>query len=295
MILNCEQYVKCLPIIDLVARLLLELRHNLTTEPMIHYANPRIRTVYFLIPFLLFSSCDVLQGVLGDLNTGGGLTSTEVVQGLKAALKKGAEFAGNNASQKNGYLDNPVVNIRIPLPPKLQKVEKNIRKIPLVGDKVVDNFITAMNRGAEQAAQKAAPIFVDAITSMSVQDGVGILRGKDDAATRYLERTTSGQLARAFQPIIKNALNQTKATDYYNALKNAISKFNKAPLVSKINVNVKELPVLEDYVTQQALDGLFTLVAREEKDIREDPFGQGEQIIRKVFGSQKTTPVGVGQ
>lgn len=255
---------------------------------------PFLRSTIFLFPFLLFSSCDVLQGVLGDLNTGG-LTSGEVVQGLKAALEKGAKLAGNNASQQDGYLNNPVANIRIPLPPKLQKVEKNIRKIPLVGDKVVDNFITAMNRGAEEAAKKAAPIFVDAITSMTVQDGLGILRGSDDAATRYLERSTSRQLTSAFQPIIERALNQTKATDYYNALKNAISKFNKTPLVSKINVNVKELPVLEDYVTEQALEGLFTLVAREEKQIRDDPFGQSEQIIRKVFGSQKTSPVGVGQ
>ena len=260
---------------------------------MINNLTTSIRPGLFILPFLLFSSCDVLQGVLGDLNTGG-LTSGEIVQGLKAALKNGAEFAGNNASQKNGYLDNPVVDIRIPLPPKLQKVEKNIRKIPLVGDKVVDNFVTAMNRGAEEAAKKAAPIFVEAITSMTVQDGLGILRGKEDAATRYLERTTSRELASAFQPVIKNALNQTKATDYYNALKDAISKFNRTPLVSKINVNVRELPVLEDYVTQQALDGLFKLVAREEKEIREDPFGQSEQIIRKVFGSQKTTSPGTG-
>ena len=252
------------------------------------------RSCTLLIPFLLFSSCEVLQGVLGDISTGG-LTSAEIIQGLKAALKKGAQFAASNASQEDGYLNNTLVDIRIPLPDKLQKVERNIRKIPFVGDKVVDNFITAMNRGAEEAAKKAAPIFVNAITSMTVSDGIGILKGNDDAATNYLERTTSAQLTNAFKPVIKRALDQTKATDYYNALKDAISTFNKTPLVSKINVNVKELPVLEEYATEKALDGLFKLVAREEKKIRDDPFGQSEQIIRKVFGSQQTVPVGVGR
>ena len=252
------------------------------------------RTIALLFPFLLFSSCEVLQGVLGDLSSGG-LSSTEIVQGLKAALEKGAKYAASNASQKDGFLDNKVVDIRIPLPDKLQRVEKNIRKIPLVGDRVVDNFVTAINRGAEEAAKKAAPIFVDAITSMSVNDGVGILKGSDDAATNYLKRSTSTQLTNAFKPVIKRALDQTKATDYYNALKKAISNFNRTPLVSKINVNINELPVLEDYATEKALEGLFTLVAREEKKIRDDPFGQSEQIIRKVFGSQKTsTPSGGG-
>lgn len=253
------------------------------------------RAIALFVPFLLFSSCDVLQGVLGDLSSGG-LSSAEIVQGLKAALEKGAKFAANNASQEDGFLNNKVVDIRIPLPDKLQRVEKNIRKIPLVGDRVVDNFITAINRGAEEGAKKAAPIFVDAITSMTVTDGVGILKGSDDAATNYLERTTSAKLTQAFKPVIKQALDQTKATDYYNALKKAISNFNRTPLVSKINVNINELPVLEDYATEKALDGLFTLVAREEKKIRDDPFGQSEQIIRKVFGSQQTAaPNGAGK
>lgn len=252
------------------------------------------RSSLLLVPFLLFSSCDVLQSVLGDLNTGG-LSSAEIVRGLKTALKQGAKFAGDNASQENGYLNNPIVDIRIPLPEKLQGVEKNIRRIPLVGDRVVDNFITAMNRGAEEAAKKAAPIFVDAITSMTVTDGLGILKGGDDAATNYLERSTTANLTNAFKPIIKSALDQTKATDYYNALKSAISTFNKTPLVSKINVNLGELPVLEDYATQMALNGLFKLVAREEKKIRDDPFGQSEQILRKVFGSQKPTTTGIGK
>ncbi|MGB3849250.1 MAG: DUF4197 domain-containing protein [Tunicatimonas sp.] len=253
------------------------------------------RRCLLLLPIVLLTSCDVLQGVLNSAGSGG-LTSAEIVRGLKTALKKGAKYAGDNASQENGYLNNPVVDIRIPLPDKLQRVERNVRKIPLVGDRVVDNFITSMNRGAEQAAKKAAPIFVDAITSMTVSDGLGILQGGDEAATNYLERATTASLTSAFRPIIKSALDQTKATDYYNALKNAISTFNRTPLVSKINVNVGELPVLEDYATEMALNGLFKLVAREEKKIRDDPFGQSEQILRKVFGSQKSTatPTGIG-
>ena len=255
----------------------------------------RIRYATILIPFLLFTSCDVLHQVTGAVKDASlGLSNEQIVSGLKEALKVGAEFASNNASQTDGFLNNPLVDIRIPLPPKLQKVENNIRKIPLVGDKVADNLITAMNRGAEKAAKKAAPIFINAITSMSIQDASGILRGGDNAATSYLERTTSSPLRQAFRPVIKKALDEVNATDYYNALKSAISTFNKTPLVNKINVNVKELPALDEYATDKALEGLFTLVAREEKNIRDNPLNYSQDIIRKVFSQQKAPTYGGG-
>jgi hypothetical protein len=229
-----------------------------------------------------------VQGVLDTAAGGaGGLTTQEVVDGLKTALKKGAQYAGNNASREDGFLNNPIVDIKILLPLELRKVESNVRKIPVVGDKVVDDFVLALNRGAEKAAKEAAPIFINAITSMTIQDAMGILKGDSTAATSYLQRTTSAQLAAKFEPVIKNALEQVGAYKYYNGLKDAISTYNKTPLVQDINVNVKDLPVLEEYATQRALDGLFTLVAREEKEIRRDPLGQAEAILRKVFGSVK--------
>ncbi len=247
-------------------------------------------TLCFFFPLLIASSCDVLNGVLKDYTATGGLTNTEIVSGLKEALKVGANLAASSASQQNGYLNNPVANIRIPMPPELQKIEKNIRKIPLVGNNVADNFIEAMNRGAEKAAKEAAPILVNAITSMNISDAVGILKGDSTAATSYLERTTSSQLAAKFQPIIKKALNDVGAVKYYDALKQAIATYNKSPLSSNINVNLKNLPVLDEYATEQALSGLFKLVAKEEKDIRKDPLGQSKDIIRKVFGSVRPQP-----
>lgn len=242
-------------------------------------------TLCLFFPLCIASSCDVLNSVLSDYAKSGGLTNAEIVSGLKEALKEGAKFAVNKASQKNGYLNNPVVDIRILMPPELQKAEKSIRKIPLVGDKVADDFIEAMNRGAEKAAKEAAPILVNAITSMNISDAVGILRGDSTAATDYLKRTTSAQLASKFQPIIKNALDDVGAVKYYDALKQAIETYNKSPLSSDINVNVRNLPVLEEYATEQALSGLFKLVAKEEKEIRKDPLGQSKEIIRKVFSS----------
>lgn len=244
-------------------------------------------TLFTFFPFFLFSACDILTGVLGEYAGTGGLTNAEIVSGLKEALKEGAKFAANNASQQNGFLKNPVVDIRILMPQELRNVEKNIRRIPLVGDQVVDDFVEAMNRGAEKAAKEAVPVFVDAITSMNINDAAGILKGDSTAATDYLMRTTSSQLASKFEPIIRNALNEVGATKYYDALKDAISAYNKTPVAKDINVNVRELPVLEAYATEKAIEGLFKLVAIEEKKIREDPLSHSKAIIRKVFGSVK--------
>ncbi len=250
-------------------------------------ARSKALLILSFLPFFLFTSCNTLNQVLDDYAGAGGLTQAEIVSGLKEALKEGAQFAANNASQTNGFLKNPITDIRILMPAELQKVEKNIRKIPLVGDQVVDDFVEAMNRGAEKAAKEAAPIFVNAITSMTINDAVGVLKGDSTAATTYLKGATSSQLADKFKPIIRNALNDVGATRYYDALQEAVSTYNKTPLVSKINVNVNQLPVLEDYATDKAIQGLFQLVAVEEKKIRRDPLAQSKEIIRKVFSSVK--------
>lgn len=252
-----------------------------------------IITIIAFFPLFLFSSCDILTGVLGEYAGTGGLTHTEIVAGLKEALKEGARFAASNASQQNGFLKNPIVDIRILMPPELRTVEKNIRRIPVVGNNVVDDFVEAMNRGAEKAAKEAVPIFVDAITSMTINDAAGILKGDSTAATDYLKRSTSAQLADKFEPIIRNALNDVGATKYYDALKDAIAAYNRTPLAKDIDVNLQELPVLEEYATDKAIEGLFQLVAVEEKKIREDPLSQSKEIIRKVFGSVKDSQ-GVG-
>jgi len=255
----------------------------------IHIQN-RLRKFLFVIlfgPLLYFSSCDVLTGILNDYGSGTGLSNTEITQGLKEALKVGARSASASASQENGFLNNPIVDIRILLPPELRKAERNIRKVPVIGDRLVDDLINAMNEGAERAAEEAAPIFINAITSMTIQDAANILRGDSTAATEYLRRTTYSQLADRFEPIIGDALSDVGATRIYDNLKNGIEKYNQAPLIADLDVNVKKLPELEAYATEKALEGLFKLVAVEEKEIRQDPYAYGQQIIQRVFGSLK--------
>ena len=138
----------------------------------------------------------------------------------------------------------------------------------------VDSFELALNRAAEIAAKKAAPIFIEAIKSMNVSDGMNILKGEDDAATKYLQKSTKDSLYDTFKPIVKAALKQVKVTQYWNPL---ASRYNKIPLTTKVN------PDLEDYTTQKAMEGLFTLLAQEEKKIRDQPAARVTDLLKKVF------------
>lgn len=212
-------------------------------------------------------------GTVGSMAGKTQLTETEVIAGLKAALEKGAEEGTLDASKLDGYFKNPV--IKIPFPPDAQNVEEKLRQIGLGNE--VDRFILTLNRAAEEAADEAKPIFVDAIRAMTIQDAWNILRGENDAATEYLRRTTSNKLKSRFQPIIQNALSKTNATKYYTDL---INTYNKIPFVEHMNPN------LDEYATQQAIDGLFYLVAIEEAKIRENPAARTSEILRKVFAAQ---------
>jgi hypothetical protein len=174
----------------------------------------------------------------------------------------------------DGYFKNP--QIKIPLPPDIQKIESKVRSIGL--GKEVDKFILTLNRGAEDAAKEAKPIFISAIKQMTVQDAWGILKGSDNAATEYLKRTTSAQLREKFQPVIANSLQKVEATKYYSTI---VTNYNKIPMVEKVN------PDLNDYATTKAMDGLFLLIANEEKKIREDPIARTSELLKKVFGYKK--------
>jgi hypothetical protein len=202
------------------------------------------------------------------------LTTGEVAEGLKEALIKGTSMGSDQASRLDGYFKNP--QIRIPLPPEIQKIESKLRQVGL-GDEV-DKFILTLNRGAEDAAKEAKPIFINAIKQMTVQDAWGILKGEDDAATAYLKRTTSASLREKFKPVIANSLNKVSATKYYSEI---VTNYNKIPFVEKIN------PDLDDYATTRAMDGLFLLIAGEEKKIREDPLARTTELLRRVFGSKQ--------
>lgn len=226
---------------------------------------------------ILFTGCTAQQitksinDYLGDEE---GLTSTDVAAGLKEALVTGITKGSNEVSQVNGYLENS--NIKIPFPPEVQKVEEKLRSLGLGSE--VDKFITTLNRGAEEAAKEAKPIFISAITSMTIQDAWGILKGDNkEAATEYLRRTTSDQLRAKFAPVMKEALDKVNATKYYSDI---INTYNRIPLVEDVN------PDLEGYATEKAMDGLFFMIAKEELNIRKDPGARATELLKKVFKEQ---------
>lgn len=212
---------------------------------------------------------DVNKTISGDEP----LTTSEVGEGLKEALVKGISVGADLASQTDGYLKNP--QIKIPFPPDVKKVEDRLRQIGLNNE--VDKFIVTLNRGAEDAAKEAKPIFVTAIKSLTIQDAWGILKGQPDAATQYLKRTTSPQLKEKFKPVIQSSLDKVSATKYYSDL---VNTYNRIPMVEKVN------PDLNEYATNLAMQGLFTMIALEERKIRENPMERTTDLLRKVFSSQ---------
>lgn len=229
---------------------------------------------------LLLTACTSAQinQTIGEVNKAIGseqpLTTSEVAAGLKEALINGISKGSDQVSQLDGYFKNP--EIKIPFPPEVKKVENTLRDIGLGGE--VDKFIMTLNRGAEDAAKEAKPIFISAIKSMTIEDAWAILKGNDNAATEYLKKTTSGQLKEKFKPVIQNSLNKVNATKYYGEL---VTRYNKIPLVDKVNPN------LDDYATDKAIEGLFLMIAKEEKNIRQDPVARTTELLKKVFGYKK--------
>ncbi len=219
-----------------------------------------------------------INQTLGEVNKALGteqpLTTADVAEGLRQALINGITNGSGMASQLDGYFKNP--KIKIPFPPDVQKVEDKLRQLGLGSE--VDKFVLTLNRGAEDAAKESKDIFISAIRQMTIEDAWGILRGADNAATEYLKRTTSAQLRQKFQPVIANSLNKVNATKYYGEI---VNNYNKIPLVQKVN------PDLNDYATTKAMDGLFLLIADEEKKIRVDPIARTTEILKKVFGAAK--------
>ncbi|MDA0197046.1 MAG: DUF4197 domain-containing protein [Bacteroidetes bacterium] len=232
----------------------------------------RIFISILILSSLAFSSNAQLSKLKKAVSkvTGGELTKEEVASGLKEALEKGTNKGTDQASKADGYFKNPT--IKILFPPDAQKVETKLRQVGMGKD--VDRFILSLNRAAEKAAIEAKPIFISAIKSMTIQDAFGILKGDNDAATQYLNRTTSDQLYSKFKPIIRIALDAVDATKYYGDL---ISAYNKIPFVDKMN------PDLDDYATNKSIDGLFTLIAMEEANIRQNPGARTTDLLKKVF------------
>lgn len=206
-------------------------------------------------------------------NTATPLSNEEVIKGLKEALSVGTNSSTASASKVDGYLKN--ARLFIPWPEEAKDMRDKLVKLGM--QKKVQEFETSLNRAAEEAAKKAAPIFLDAITKMSVADGFAILKGADTAATNYLRKNSYAPLYDQFMPVVKEAIAKVKVTSYWNPL---VTKYNKIPGVKKQNPN------LDDYVTKKAANGLFILIADEEAKIRKDPAARVTDLLKKVFGSK---------
>jgi hypothetical protein len=224
------------------------------------------------IACLLFTfGCKGLSKII-KTPTRGGLDEKTVIAGLKEALEIGTKNGVKIVSKQNGYFKN--LAIKILLPKELQKVAKTVRDIGLGSQ--VDKFILTMNRAAEKAAPKAINIFVDAIKKMTIRDALDILHGKDDAATRYFERHTRTRLYNIFKPVVKKVMDDVGVTAVFKLILDA---YNNLPYTKRVSFN------LDDYVTNKALDGLFVMIAKEEKKIRKNPAARVTELLRKVFGS----------
>ena len=235
------------------------------------------RLVIVIISSTMLFACAEMNQVLEEVNTMSGpstpaLTNNEVINGLREALTVGTNNSTGLLSKVDGYYKNPA--LFIPFPPEAQKVKDKV--IALGMKNQVEKFEMTLNRAAETAAKTAAPVFINAIKGMSISDGFAILRGNDNAATQYLKDKTSGELKVKFNPIVKNAIDQVEVTKYWNPI---ISTYNKILFVDKQN------PDLEDYVTTKAMDGLFLMIEKEEKNIRANPMARITDLLKKVFGS----------
>lgn len=236
-----------------------------------------MRNIALIICCTLFLSCDQLQQIAKT--AGEALappTKSEVTQGLKEALSVGIKNAVFKTSQNNGFLNNSL--IKIPFPQEASKIESTVRNLGLGNQ--IDQFVATLNHGAEEASKKATPIFVDAITAMSISDVYNVWRGDNNAATEYLRQATQVKLKAAFRPVIKEALNKVELTKYWNPI---INTYNRIPLVQNMNPN------LDDYVLEKTLDGLFKMLANEETKIRQDPAARVSSLLKKVFGYQGTS------
>jgi hypothetical protein len=225
---------------------------------------------------LQLSDITDIFGSPGGGENSGGLATSEVIEGLKEALKVGTTSATDQTSVLDGFYKNPA--IFIPLPPELKKVESQMRALGL--GSLLKDFVKSLNRGAEKAAGLAKPIFISAVTQMTIQDAWTILRGSSNtAATQYLRRTTGPELIETFRPVVQNALSQVQATRYWGDL---AQRYNSVPFVKPVRVD------LDGYVTERATDGLFYLIAEEEKKIRLNPWDYASAILRRVFSTSKS-------
>ena len=226
-----------------------------------------MRRALFALFALLITSPALALGIAD-------ISNQDAAAGLKAALSDGAAAAIGKLGTENGFFNN--AKVRIPLPESLKKVEGMMRALGM--KRQADELELAMNRAAESAVSEAKPLLVDAVRNMSVEDAKGILSGGDQAATEYFRRKTAEPLAKKFLPIVKKSTAQVGLAEKYNAIA------GKGSQLGVIDANQASI---EQYVTKKALDGLYTMIADEEKALRQNPLGTASSLVQKVFGALK--------
>jgi hypothetical protein len=235
-----------------------------------------VKKIAAFLSILALAACTAqqIQSTLDTLSgSGQGLTTAEIASGLKQALEFGIGEGAERLSRQDGYFKSPY---KILLPPEARKVADNLRNVPGFNN-VEDVILERINRGAEDAAKRAKPIFTEAIKQMTFTDAMDILMGADNAATQYLNRTTNQKLYQEFNPVIVESLDKFNARSYWA---DAVNAYNKIPFVEKAN------PSLDDYVTNEALKGLFSMVEKKEKQIRTDVSSRTTDLLKKVFARQ---------
>lgn len=230
------------------------------------------KIVVLLVAFSL-SSCAEMQQVLQQLPQMQGVGGLDIAGGLKEALNNGISNQVSKLTTTDGFYKNEMVKIL--LPDELKKVDTGLRKIGL--SKLADDGLRAINRTAEDAVKEATPIFVDAVKNMSFNDAKNILMGDQNAATFYLQNSTSSALYSKFNPVIKSSFGKVGADKIWA---NLITKYNAIPFVTKVN------PDLTDYVTNQAMAGVFKMIAVEEKNIRTNLKARSSNLLQEVFALQ---------
>ncbi|EAQ99956.1 DUF4197 domain-containing protein [Maribacter sp. HTCC2170] len=232
------------------------------------------RKIMILIVLFQAVACGELQQVVNQLPQGGnGVSNLEIGQGLREALDLGIDKQVSKLTATDGFYKNELVKIL--LPDELQKVDKTLRDIGL--GNLADEGLKVLNRAAEDAVKEATPIFINAVKGITFNDAKNILLGDDDAATQYLTNATQNALYTKFNPVIKNSFEKVGADQIWS---NLINRYNSIPLTKKVN------PDLTDYVTNEALNGVYTMIAIEEKEIRTKVSSRTTDLLRKVFTLQ---------
>jgi hypothetical protein len=226
-----------------------------------------------LIVAVSLSSCAEMQQVLSQLPQTQGIGGLDISGGLKEALNNGISKQVTKLTATDGFYRNEAVKIL--LPEELRKVDTGLRRIGL--SSLADEGLKVLNRAAEDAVKEATPIFVDAVRNMTFMDAKSILMGNESSATNYLQNSTSTALYGKFNPVIKNSFTKVGADKVWA---NIITKYNSIPLINKVN------PDLTDYVTNQAMNGVFKMVAVEEKNIRTNIASRTSILLQKVFAMQ---------